>query len=139
MFVLDASAVLRLLDREAGMDRVREIHNRHLSGEVEAFISSMHFGEIIGVFYRRHGLNSSAFEIAELRALQLTVGSVTAERAERGARIKAEHSIPYVDSLAVELASDMPNSVLITADFDMKPAERLVKIEFLLNKQKHRP
>ena len=75
-FVLDASAVLRLLDREAGMNRVREIHNRHLTGE--AIISSMHFGEIIGVFYRRHGLDNSEREIAELRALQLTVIPVTA-------------------------------------------------------------
>jgi len=96
----------------------------------------MHFGEIIGVFYRRHGIDGASVQIKELRALQLTIIAVTPERAERSARIKAEHGIPYVDSLAVELTRDTPNSVLITADFDMKPAESFIAIEFLPTKHK---
>ena len=42
--------------------------------------------------------------------------------------------IPYVDSFAVELASQ-PNHILVTADFDFKPAANIISIEFLPTKR----
>lgn len=135
-FVLDASAVLRYLDGEAGTDRVGDILDQHAFGTAEAIISAMHWGEVIGIFYKRHGIHEAESRIARLRALELTVAPVTGERAERGAKIKLQHRIPYVDALAVELAANTPECVLVTADFDMKPAESFLAIEFLPTKNK---
>jgi hypothetical protein len=56
---------------------------------------------------------------------------VNDERAVRASLIKLKKNIPYVDSFGVELASALPDSVLVTADFDLKSAQREIKIEFL--------
>jgi hypothetical protein len=61
--------------------------------------------------------------------------TITGDRAQRSACIKAQHKIPYVDSFVIELAFDSPNHVVITADFDLKPAESFTSIEFLPTKQ----
>jgi hypothetical protein len=49
----------------------------------------------------------------------------------RAALIRVDTGIPYVDSFGVELAGRGLNRVLMTADFDFKPAIRDVAIEFL--------
>jgi PIN domain nuclease of toxin-antitoxin system len=41
-YALDASAVLRYLDDEAGSDRVAEIIESHLEGNCKAMISAVH-------------------------------------------------------------------------------------------------
>ncbi|WP_263384226.1 PIN domain-containing protein [Granulicella arctica] len=100
-FILDASAVLRYMDGEAGAERVAAILGQYSDYSAEAIISPIHFGEVIGIFYRRHGLTGAQFWMEQFRALVLTVISVDAERAARGVAIKAEYGIPYVDALAV--------------------------------------
>ncbi len=133
-YVLDASAVLRLLDDEAGAVRVREILKEHLLKEADAVISAVHWGEVTGTLYKRHGVNSTHQIFAKLRALNLLIVPVQGDTAEAAARIKTRYKIPYVDSFAVELTASSPNRILITADFDMKPAEHLIQIEFLPTK-----
>jgi PIN domain nuclease of toxin-antitoxin system len=44
-YALDASAVLRYLDGEAGSDRVAEIIKSHLARTCQAIISAVHWGE----------------------------------------------------------------------------------------------
>jgi hypothetical protein len=61
---------------------------------------------------------------------------VTQERAARAAALSLRYKIPYVDSFALELASDTPDHRLVTADFDFKPAEQDISIEFLPPKPK---
>jgi bifunctional DNA-binding transcriptional regulator/antitoxin component of YhaV-PrlF toxin-antitoxin module len=43
-YALDANAVLRYLDGEAGSDRVAEIIKSHLVGGCKAVISAVHWG-----------------------------------------------------------------------------------------------
>ena len=45
-YALDASAVLRYLNDEAGSGRVAEIIESHLAGTCSAIISAVHWGEI---------------------------------------------------------------------------------------------
>jgi hypothetical protein len=42
-----------------------------------------------------------------------------------------EHGIPYADAFGVELAGDSTEHILVTADFDAKPAADRIRIEFL--------
>jgi predicted nucleic acid-binding protein len=65
-----------------------------------------------------------------LDAFGLRVVPADRDRAVHAALIKVQTGIPYVDAFGVELANGT-NSVLVTADFDFKPASRDVKIEFL--------
>ena len=54
-YVLDASALLRYLDDEAGSGRVAEIIESHLAGNCSAILSAVHWGEIAGVTCKFHG------------------------------------------------------------------------------------
>ncbi len=134
-YVLEASSVLRLLDKETGFERVAEVVEEHLDGSANAIISAVHWGEIFGRFFKRHGVNGAESAIAALESLQLVVIPANMQRAERSAAVRARLKIPFVDSFAVELAS-LPNTILITADYDFDPAKGEIRIEFLPTKPK---
>ncbi len=130
-YVLDSSAVLRYLDDEAGAARVAEIIKAYLSGHCQIIISALHWGEIAGIVHKVHGRAAMDLALSRLNAFGFEIVSVNGDRAVRSALVKLKKSIPYDDCFAVELASDVPDAVLVTADFDFKPAHRDVNIEFL--------
>ena len=129
--VLDASAILRYLDNEAGADRVATIIKAHIAGEARAIVSDLHWGEIAGVVYKRHGADVMEKVMSRLDAFGFESASVTRGRAMDAAIIKVQTGIPYADALGVQLASDSSEHIFITADFDVKPAANRVRIEFL--------
>jgi predicted nucleic acid-binding protein len=133
-YVLDASAILRSLDDEAGTARVAEIIKAHLTGSGRAIISALYWGEIAGVSCKLRGQPAMDMALACLEALGLGVVPAISERATRAALIKRNRKIPYVDAFGVELAASSSGQVLVTADFDLKPASKDVKIEFLPSK-----
>lgn len=130
-YVLDASAILRYLDNEAGADRVAAIIKAHIGGEARVVVSDIHWGEVAGIVYKRHGADMMEKVMSRLDAFGLESAAVTRERAVGAAIIKIQTRIPYAGALGVELASDSGEHVLVTADFDAKPAEDRVRIEFL--------
>jgi len=135
-YVLDASALLRFIDDEAGAQRVSEVIQSHTQGRDRVVMSALHWGEVIGVFYKRRGQPGADRISARLQALQIEPIAASPDRAARSAVIKATRKIPYVDSFAVGLAGDSSRHRLITADFDFKPAEHDISIEFLPTKPK---
>ena len=58
----------------------------------------------------------------------------SADRAERAGLLKNKFRISYADAFGLELASDSPNHILVTADYGVKPAEVDIRIEFLPTK-----
>ncbi|HZY63609.1 MAG TPA: PIN domain-containing protein [Edaphobacter sp.] len=130
-YVLDASAILRYLDGEAGAERVKAILKAHLAEECGIAISAIHWGEVAGIVFKRHGRAKMDTVLARLSAFGFEVVPATEQRAVRSALVKAERRIPYADAFGIELAGDSTEHVLITADFDAKAAEGDVRIEFL--------
>jgi predicted nucleic acid-binding protein len=130
-YVLDASAVLRYVDKEAGSSRITSLLRASRAGTVNIQISAVHWGEIVGIALKRYGAEQASKFSIRLRSLALEIIPVTEQRAARAAAIRLRYNIPYVDSFGVELASDTPDHRLITADFDFKPAEHDISIEFL--------
>jgi len=61
----------------------------------------------------------------------IEVVAADGERAVRASLIRVKRDLPYVDAFGVELAGDSSDHVLVTADFDFKPASRDVATEFL--------
>jgi predicted nucleic acid-binding protein len=131
-YVLDSSTILRYLDGEAGSGRVAEVIKGHLAGRWDIVISAIHWGEIAGVIYKVRGQAAMDLALSRLLAFSFEIVPVTSERAVRAAFIKVSKKIPYADAFGVELA-DFPDHILVTADFDLKPAKD-VKIEFLPRK-----
>lgn len=131
IYALDASAILRYLDNEAGANRVEAIIRGHLEGVHLAVVSAVHWGEVAGCIYKHHGQRMLEAVLSRLTGFGFEVIPVTAERAVSAAKIKADKKIPYIDAFGVDLAADSPNHVFVTADFDVKTAAQDVKIEFL--------
>jgi predicted nucleic acid-binding protein len=130
-YVLDASAILRYLDDEAGAERVEQIIKGLIAGRNTVAISAVHWGEVVGIVFKRHGDAGLRAAVSRLSAFGMEVVAVTGERALRSAVIKQERKIPYADAFGVELAGDSAEHVLVTADFDVEPAKQDVRIEFL--------
>ena len=133
-YALDASAILRYLDGEAGSQRVAEIIKGHLADRHKAVVSAIHWGEVAGVTAKAHGHRAVDLVLSRLLSFGFEIVPATAERAVRAALIKVNRTIAYADAFGVELASDSPEHVLVTADFGVKAAARDVKIEFLPRK-----
>ena len=133
-YVLDSSAILRYLDGEAGAGRVNELIKAHLAGRAAVIISAIHWGEVAGITFKLHGPEGLRVVLDRLGKFGFEIAPATADRALRSALIKAQKKIPYADAFGIELAGDSADHILITADFDVKPAESDVHIEFLPTK-----
>jgi predicted nucleic acid-binding protein len=134
IYVLDASAILRYLDGEAGADRVAKIIKGHLAGKRQVIVSAIHWGEVAGITFKKHGKQLSDVVLTRLRAFGFEIVPATAEQAVSSAHIKVQYGIPYADAFGVALAAISSEHVLVTADFDVKPAAAAVQIEFLPRK-----
>jgi predicted nucleic acid-binding protein len=139
-YVLDASAILRFTDKEAGFDRVRDLFLEVAQGKVELLLSAVNWGEIVGALYKRAGgLSASALTnigslVANLAALPMTVVAADKAHAEGAAIFKHDFKVPFVDAFAGSLALH-ENATLVTADYDFKNVPSgTIKIEFLPSK-----
>jgi PIN domain nuclease of toxin-antitoxin system len=132
-YVLDASAILRFTDKEAGFERVRDLFIHAAQGKVELLLSAVNWGEIVGALYKRTGGLSALISnlAANLAALPLTVVAADKDLAEGAAIFKYDFKVPFVDAFAGSLALH-ENATLVTADYDFKSVPSgTIKIEFL--------
>jgi predicted nucleic acid-binding protein len=131
VFVLDSSAVLRYLDREPGAERVKEIFRAHAVALAEIRISAIQWGEIAAVRRRQSGATEQERVLQSLTKLGIQIMEISADRVVRAAEIRVDRKLAHADAFAVELTLDSPDHVLVTADYDFKAVEELIRIEFL--------
>jgi len=131
VFVLDASAILRFIDKEAGWNRVAAILTAKMDQTVEIAISAVQWGEVAGAVRKKLGLPGQERALGILARFQPQIVTVSGERAVRAAGLKVDRNIAYADAFALELAMESAEHVLVTADYGFKPVEDLARIEFL--------
>ena len=134
VFVLDSSAVLRYVDDEAGTDRVGEIFLACLQQHEKMCISAVQWGEIAGQLRKRLGASAATRVLETLVPPELDIVAATGERAVRAAALRLDRKISYADGFALDLAMDLPDRVLVTADYEFKAVADLASIEFLPTK-----
>jgi predicted nucleic acid-binding protein len=134
IYALDSSAILRFLDGEAGSERVADIIKGHLAGRDRVVISALHWGEVAGVTCKVRGRQAVDVVLSRLLSFGFEIVDATGDRTVRAALIKVHRKLAYADAFGVELAAGWPDSVLVTADYDLKTAARDVRIEFLPRK-----
>lgn len=130
-FVLDSSAVLRMLDKESGWQRMAEILESYADGKCTVTISAVQWGEIAGRLRKRTGIAEQNRILRKLADLQLQIEPVVAASAVRAAELKVDRSISYADAFALELTLRSAERVLVTADYEFKTVTDMVPIEFL--------
>ncbi len=134
--VLDASALLRFVDDEAGADRVETLLDQARAGIAEILISAVNWGEVVHSLLRARGSEQVNELLPKLRTLPMKISTVTAESAERAAEFKQTHKLAYADAFAGSLALSQ-SAMLVTSDQDFRsiPAS-VIKIDFRPNKTK---
>ena len=131
MFVLDASALLRFLLRQAGGERVLEILRLGQEQKARLLISAVNWGEVVARIDKAEGRASAEALAATLIYYGLEIISANRSRAERAALLRRDWDIGYADAFCVELALYDSQTSVITADFGFRKTESLVKTEFL--------
>jgi ribonuclease VapC len=131
VYVLDSSALIRYLDKEAGGDRVKAILKACVTGQAELHISAVQWGEVAGNLRKRFGAQEEERVLSSLLPSDAEIVPASGERAVRAAELRVDHRISYADAFALNLAMDSPQHVLITSDYGFKPVDNLAQIEFL--------
>jgi predicted nucleic acid-binding protein len=133
-YILDASAILRFLDREVGWERVAQTLTEAMGRTVKLSMSAVQWGEVAGAVRKKRGVVAELQALGLLGRFPLQVEAATDGRAMLAAELKVDRKLGYADAFAAELAISLDASVLLTADYGFKAVEDLARIEFLPQK-----
>ncbi len=134
--VIDASALLRFVDGEAGSEHVESLLNRARLGAVELLMSAVNWGEIVYSVLKAHGPDQARKLLPRLRSMPIVIMDVDAEHAEMAAKFKNAYKVRYADSFAGSLAVS-EHAALLTADHDFKSVPAgVLKVDLLPVKSK---
>ena len=129
-FVLDSFAILALLNREPGADRVRAILDGVVAGTCHALMCAANLGEVFYIVKRRKGEEDAHRVVAYLRSIGVVIVPLDERMALVAGGLKAEHPMSFADCMAGALALDR-SATLVTADPEFHAIEGLVTIEWL--------
>src|SRR5579863_3262983 len=129
-YVLDASAVLDLLDNGPGAGRVERLLKEADRSGNPLLASVANWGEVFYHSWQRHGEQSARETMADLSRLPIRVVPVDLPQALKAGELRALHGIPYVDCMAASLAA-LNGATLVTADRDFEKLGRHFPILWL--------
>ena len=114
--VLDACALLALLEDEPGADKILEVYDRAVSGEVALVMNTLNLLEVYYALYRGHGKEQAGLFFEEIKRSPVFIKNEISEGVfvEAG-RLKASYKISLADSIALAEAS-VSGGALLTAD-----------------------
>jgi len=115
-YVLDACALIALLQEESGADKVSAVLNSADNGEAEIVMHKVNFLEVYYDAYRSRGKEQANLMWTEFRRLPVSINAEISDEifAEAG-RLKASHRISLADSISLAQAIVFDGE-LLTAD-----------------------
>lgn len=122
-YVLDANAVLDLVEAGPGSRKVERLLQSALQQQSSVLISALNWGEVFYLLWQRRGEETALRTIANLSRLPLRIMPVDLSQALKAGEIKAMHRIPYVDCVAAALAV-LQEATLVTSDRDFEKLGR---------------
>ena len=122
-YVLDANAVLDLIEAGPGARKVERLLQSALQQRSSVLISVLNWGEVFYLLWQRRGEETARRTIANLSRLPLRIIPVDLSQALKASEIKAVHKIPYVDCVAAALAV-LQEATLVTSDRDFEKLGR---------------
>lgn len=129
-YVLDSFAVLALVGKEPGSERVRTLLSDAEAGEATVLMTWINIGEVAYIIERRWGREHVYRVLGALEATALEIREVGRELALAAAGLKAEHPLAYADTFAAALAL-REGATLVTGDPEFKQLEADLPVEWL--------
>jgi predicted nucleic acid-binding protein len=130
-YVLDANAVLNLVEDAGGAEVVEHLCQGATHQGAPLLMSVVNWGEVFYYMWQRHGEEKARRTIGNLSRLPLDLVGVDIPQVLKAGEIKAVHKIPYVDCLAAALA-EIRQAVLVTSDRDFEKLGRRVQVLWLV-------
>ena len=128
-YVFDSFAILAMLCREPGGERVAEVLRQAVGGQSRALMTWVNVGEVAYVVERRWGAGRATHVVATLEAGGIEIVPAGRDLTLHAARIKASHRVAFADAFAAALAI-AEDAVLMTGDPEFGPLERSLRIEW---------
>lgn len=129
-YVLDSFAILALLQKEQGHERVFEILDESKKGTSQVMMTWVNVGEVVYTIQRRWDKFKVHKVLANLETSNIEFVDAGQELSLKAADYKASFPIAYADAFAAALA-DMNAFVLVTGDPEFKMLEERISIEWL--------
>jgi predicted nucleic acid-binding protein len=122
--VLDAFAILSLLEKEKGHEIVEDFLERSAKRKIEAYMNLLNWGEVYYTLMKR-GQTPEAEEFWEGRKYYpIVFAEPTTKRIKEACRIKGRHSVSYADAFCIALATEL-NARVLTGDEEFKTIDGL--------------
>ena len=122
-YVLDASAMLALLDSRPSARRIKRLIEEAGRMNSTLLASVVNWGEVLYVSWQRHGAQAAHDTLDDLSQLPIHLLPVDQPQALKAAELRALHHLPYVDCLAAALSS-IHDATLVTSDRDFETLGR---------------
>lgn len=129
-FVLDSYAIVALVDKEKGQERVVQRLVAAQNNKIALYMSLVNWGEILYTFERERG-GQFAIELEqELDEYPMKLMGVDRRRIRAAARLKSVYRLSYADAFVVALAQEL-NATVITGDPEFKSVEHIVSVDWI--------
>ena len=116
IYVLDACAMLAVLSKEQGADKVAGFYKKAASGEITLVMNKLNLLEVYYDLYRAYGKERADGFLAEIKQSPIVVNhEFSDEIFTEAGRLKASYRISLADSVALAQAI-VSGGVLITSD-----------------------
>ena len=129
-YVLDASAMVILIENRSGASRIGQLVKEADRLNVPLLASVVNWGEVFYLSWKRGGEETARKALNYLSLLPINVLPVDSAQALKAAELRALHHVPYVDCLAAALSS-IHQATLVTSDQDFKKLGRNFPILWL--------
>ena len=118
-YVLDASALLVLMDNSPNARRVKRLIDESAGSNTTLLASVVNLGDVFYISWQRQGEQSARDTLDDISLLPIKILPVDSAQALKAAELRALHHVPYVDCLAAALAS-IHQATLVTTDHDFE-------------------
>ena len=128
--VLDACALLALLQDEPGAEKMEQLFHAAAEADRPVYISAVNWAEVLYKMERKFGLYGLTGARHFLQTMPLEAVPVDCELAEAAAHLKNTYKLGLADAFAAALAKHK-KAELVTADHEFKAVEKEIKINWL--------
>ena len=129
LYVLDACALLAVLAKETGSDKIRDLFQKTVDRQAALIMNKLNFLEVYYKIYSAYGKTAADNLFATMEQMPITIkDTLTNEVFKEAGRLKSKYRLSIADSVAV--AESVINSgSLVTADHhEIEPIESAEKI-----------
>jgi predicted nucleic acid-binding protein len=126
-YVLDASAMVVLIENRSGANRVGQLVKEADRLNVPLLASVVNWGEVFYLSWKRGGEETARKALDYLSFLPIKILPVDSAQALKAAELRTLYHVPYLDCLAGALSS-IHQATLVTSDHDFEKLGRHFRI-----------